>query len=206
MPIVYVTTNKINGKKYLGKCVHNKEFYLGSGVALRKAIEKYGKENFSKEIIFESASKDEVSEKEYELSILYDVCNDSNWYNMKLGGNGGSKKGRIVSDYTRQLISKNKKGTSPWNKGLIGDKRTKLSDTTKEKIRAANKGQKNPSGKDHPCSKKVIFSKDGVCYEVKGIREFCREKSISFSNIIWRLRNGKFDLPTKEGWTVRYAK
>ena len=49
---IYLTTNKINGMKYIGK--HYGELddsYLGSGKILKRAIEKYGKENFEKSIL-----------------------------------------------------------------------------------------------------------------------------------------------------------
>ena len=45
MPIVYVVTNTINGRKYVGKCRHKKPGYLGSGLAITHAINKYGKGN-----------------------------------------------------------------------------------------------------------------------------------------------------------------
>ena len=49
---IYLTTNNINGMKYIGK--HYGELddpYLGSGKILKRAITKYGKENFTKSIL-----------------------------------------------------------------------------------------------------------------------------------------------------------
>lgn len=46
---VYLTTNLVNNKKYIGQ--HYGEVtdsYIGSGSILKKAIEKYGKNNFKK--------------------------------------------------------------------------------------------------------------------------------------------------------------
>lgn len=49
--IIYKTTNLINGKIYIGKDKHNNSKYLGSGRRLIKAIQKYGRDFFLKEII-----------------------------------------------------------------------------------------------------------------------------------------------------------
>jgi hypothetical protein len=65
---VYITTNLINGKKYLGKHNGKHEGYLGSGTILKTAIKKYGKENFKREIIKECSSDKEAYELEKELS------------------------------------------------------------------------------------------------------------------------------------------
>ena len=48
--IVYLITNLINGKRYIGMDSKNNPQYLGSGTLILKAIKKYGKENFKKEI------------------------------------------------------------------------------------------------------------------------------------------------------------
>jgi hypothetical protein len=49
--IIYCITNLINGKKYIGSDSNNNPKYMGGGTYLKKAIKKYGKENFKKEII-----------------------------------------------------------------------------------------------------------------------------------------------------------
>ena len=54
MNFIYLTTNVINGKQYIGS--HNGEIndsYLGSGKLLIKSIKKYGKENFKRIILEE---------------------------------------------------------------------------------------------------------------------------------------------------------
>ena len=48
--VIYCTTNLINGKKYIGSDTNNNPYYLGSGVSIIKAIKKYGRNNFKKEI------------------------------------------------------------------------------------------------------------------------------------------------------------
>lgn len=50
---VYITTNLINGKQYIGDHTTKKlnDGYLGSGVYLLNAINEYSKENFKREIL-----------------------------------------------------------------------------------------------------------------------------------------------------------
>ena len=44
---IYETTNKINGMKYIGKCIYSRQNdwkeYLGSGTYLKRAIKKVRK-------------------------------------------------------------------------------------------------------------------------------------------------------------------
>ena len=39
--IIYLTTNLINGKQYIGKDRHSNPHYLGGGVLLKEDIKKY---------------------------------------------------------------------------------------------------------------------------------------------------------------------
>lgn len=50
---VYLITNKINGHKYVGMRASSKfdTSYWGSGILIQRAIEKYGKDNFTREIL-----------------------------------------------------------------------------------------------------------------------------------------------------------
>lgn len=91
---IYITTNMVNGKRYLGQ----KRFeygtdwrsYLGSGQALRAAINLYGKEKFSRNVVCFCYSEDELNQVEYDLSVFLDVVKSPDWYNMILGGKGKS--------------------------------------------------------------------------------------------------------------------
>ncbi len=88
--IVYRTTNKINGKIYIG-CHFFREKgdqYLGSGTALRRAIKKYGRENFSREILHVCGSKEEAYKLEADL-VNENFVKSRTTYNIKLGGRGG---------------------------------------------------------------------------------------------------------------------
>jgi hypothetical protein len=87
---IYKTTNKINGKIYIGKhqTKDPNDSYLGSGKLLNCAIEKYGVENFEKEILFAFDNEDEMNAKEAEL-ITEDFIKEDTNYNLCPGGQGG---------------------------------------------------------------------------------------------------------------------
>lgn len=90
---IYITTNHVNGKKYIGqKKYDNKgkwKDYLGSGKHLKNAINKYGRENFSKEIIEECETKELLNEREKYWIKYYNAVNNNNFYNLATGGDGG---------------------------------------------------------------------------------------------------------------------
>lgn len=91
--IVYKTTNLVNSKYYIGThrcgkqyyCKRGKCTYLGSGVALRAAIEKYGKENFTREKLYEFDDYKDALKKETEI-VTKEMCLSSESYNIHVGG------------------------------------------------------------------------------------------------------------------------
>lgn len=91
---VYETTNNLNGMKYIGKCVYarkckNVDTYLGSGVYLKRAINKYGKENFSRRILIEAKTKQELEALEEEYILKNNAVLDPMYYNLKFTSIGG---------------------------------------------------------------------------------------------------------------------
>lgn len=168
---IYITYNKINGKIYIGqrKGEYDKSYY-GSGKYLKRAIEKYGVENFENRIIQWCKTKEELNEKEKYWIAKYN-CNARNkfGYNIASGGSNGNiyeymtderklevklkisnslkgntrSKGKVRSEKTKQNISNSLKG----NKHLLGHKH---SSETIEKMKENNKGENNPMyGKKH---------------------------------------------------------
>lgn len=87
---IYVTTNKINGKVYIGQKYSpdgiKVNSYLGSGMYLLRAIKKYGKKNFTNEIIEWCETSDELNEREIYWIKEYGSTNSDIGYNLSDGG------------------------------------------------------------------------------------------------------------------------
>ena len=87
---VYRITNQTNGKIYIGKHQTNdlNDGYMGSGKHIINAIEKYGIDNFEKEILFKFDNEAEMNAKEAEL-VTDEFCLREDTYNLCPGGKGG---------------------------------------------------------------------------------------------------------------------
>lgn len=118
---IYITTNMVNGKKYIGqKKIDNEgkyKKYLGSGQTLKKALKKYGKDNFEREIVAFAYSKDELNNLEIDFINYHNATHSDNYYNIAYGGNSGNK--------------------------LEGKKEYEINEF-KNKISESTKGEKNP--------------------------------------------------------------
>lgn len=81
--VIYKTLNKINGKQYIGMDSKNNPSYLGSGTLILKAIKKYGKENFKKEILEVCSNISELENRETYWINYYNALEDDNFYNLE---------------------------------------------------------------------------------------------------------------------------
>ena len=90
---VYMTTNHINGKKYIGQKKYDKankwQTYLGSGIHLKRAINKYGSKNFSKIILEDCKTKEDLDKRERYWIEYYNAVKSDEFYNIASGGDGG---------------------------------------------------------------------------------------------------------------------
>lgn len=87
---IYLTTNLVNGKKYIGQHYGRlDDKYFGSGVIITKAIAEYGKENFIKEIL-EITTQEQIDEVEKYYIQKYNAVEDDNFYNISDGGQNGN--------------------------------------------------------------------------------------------------------------------
>jgi hypothetical protein len=87
---VYITTNLINNKRYIGDHATNNlnDNYLGSGLGIHNAIKKYGKKNFKKEILEFFSSKKEAYESQEKYISEYNTLKPNGYNNNKRGGYG----------------------------------------------------------------------------------------------------------------------
>ena len=127
---VYQTTNNVNGKIYIGvhKTKNPMDSYLGSGKVIRLAIKEYGRENFTKEILFEYDNIIDAYLKESEI-VNEEFVKRDDTYNLVCGGSISPDKDSI--NPTKVL-----RGSDSPNFGKT------LSEEHKKKISQKNKGRK----------------------------------------------------------------
>ena len=140
MMVIYKITNEINNKIYIGKDSKNRPTYFGSGVAIRKAIIKYGKEHFKREILDTAETFEELNKKEIFWIEKFQSCNGKIGYNRSYGGDGFSG---ILPETSEKIRMKN-----------TGKKRT---EETKQKQRLAAKDK--PKTEDHKKSLSKAWDK-----------------------------------------------
>jgi len=154
--VVYVATNIINGKRYIGvtsrglsyrKCSHyakarSKFVNGGQCPKFHAAIRKYGEDAFSWEILETHANVEDMMAAEIRL-----IAELKPEYNLTLGGEGA--KGTKHTEETKRLLSEQKKG-----KSVSPERRQKMKETAqrinttpeyREKMSAAKKGERKSS-------------------------------------------------------------
>lgn len=96
---VYLTTNTVNGMKYIGQ--HGGTFdpkYKGSGRKLKRAFNEFGKDKFVSELICYCYSFDELNEMENYYIRKHNAVEDSSYYNTTYSGVNIDMRGKEWSD------------------------------------------------------------------------------------------------------------
>jgi group I intron endonuclease len=181
--IIYLITNKINNRKYVGQTTRNildrwrdhKKDYKGKNYLINFAIKKYGSENFTIVEIHKI--------KEYDTVVLLDKLNE------------------LETFYIKQYET-----FVDWNKGgynlTTGGRHHKMSESTKlklrdhfigiprpnyvkEKISNTLKGRPNHINTIEKKMKsyKITFL-DGSVKQIKGLKKFCRESKYDFRTLL----------------------
>lgn len=203
---IYLITNKINKKRYVGqttqKLTHRWAQHCDKNsccLGIKRAIEKYGKENFTIRTLYKANSIEELNAKEILFINKFNTLSP-NGYNLKTGGNRP-----VYSEESRKKMSESGKGKIPWNKGLtIEDPRIakgikkgkdafwygkigarkglKCSDEHKLKLSMACKGKANKNSTTFVCNE------NGKVY--RRIRDAGLDLNINDGQI-WRVLHGK---------------
>ena len=117
---IYKITNKVNGKIYIGKhscySIDEEDDYMGSGKLIKKSIEKYGIENFKKEILFVFDDEIMAYEKEKEI-VNEEFLKREDVYNLIIGGDSFF----AINSNEELRIEKNKRAAISMNRIIWND-------------------------------------------------------------------------------------
>jgi group I intron endonuclease len=214
MGIIYVLTNKINGKQYVGQTIQTFKQRLSQHIyeskkdnpcmIIAKAIKKYGIENFDVKI--HNIMKCCLCDTE---KIMIKTLNTKvpNGYNIREGGEGAHN--YICSEETKKKLSKLAKGKH-------------ISEWQKQRISEANSGAGNYwygkskstpfYGKHHTKESKDNLAKIACIYEyeittpnnevvvINNMRKYCRENNLNQSSMR-KVAMGTQDI--HKGYTAR---
>lgn len=198
---VYIHTNKINGKKYVGQTHYqdnpNLRWQNGKGYVqstlFHNAIQKYGWNNFEHEVIASNLTKEEADNFEKLLIKELDTRNPRYGYNLRDGGSNG----KMMEETKRKIANAN----SGERNYMYGKHHTQ---ETKAKISQAKKGKPSPVqgvvksdewrakisqsltgkylGEKHPKAKKIKCVETNIIYGSS--REAERETGINRTHIL----------------------
>jgi hypothetical protein len=219
---VYKTTNLVNQKIYIG--VHSTEVvedgYLGSGKYLRRAVRKYGSENFTREVLSFFKTRNEAFQYEAELVNL-DFVKRKDTYNLILGGNGTNP----VDLYTHELWLEKIKSLRKEGFKIPNETRAerykrvseqKRADGVYERLSKRNQGENNPAfklykdnlEKDMEVISKVIRETD---IPLKFLIKTVFKKKCHIDNLIHFYQNrnflGNYSVKVSKGyWDIRVTR
>jgi group I intron endonuclease len=155
--IIYKTINLINNKFYIGQDSNNNPDYLGSGLLLKRAIEKYGRENFKKETLEVCDNKEQLNLRE--IHWIEYTSAKTEGYNIADGGHGGN----TYTEETRKRISELFKGRE-------------ISEETRKKISILNKGRVQN------LSEEQRLARSNKLKELRSDSEFMMSNKIALEN------------------------
>ena len=139
--ILYEIKNKINGKKYIG--IHStnniNDNYFGSGVYIKRAIDKYGLENFTKKVLKQFKTRKELLQAEKEI-VTESIVGSGDYYNVCLGGSSfvDSLINLDEKEFREHQVKAGKKGGKSFYENLTEEQRKEWH----RKGRAASSGTK----------------------------------------------------------------
>jgi len=209
MYIIYLLTNKVNSKVYIGvtnnytkRMREHKGTY--NNYLISKAIKKHGWNNFNSQILLETEDA-EFAYKVAESSFIqqYQSNNPEKGYNLTEGGQGTL--GFSPTPETRQRMREKKLGKKLTTEHIQKISKSALGRTftkeTKNKISNKLKGNKNFQGKtftdevkqilsEHKAKDWQLLSPNNEIINIHNMRKFCIDNNLHHSAIT-RVLQGK---------------
>ena len=185
---IYCITNSINGKTYIGqhKTKDLNDKYMGSGTLLKKAKQKYGIQNFSKEILAITETQENADILERVFIALYRADGKAE-YNICAGGNIPP----TLQDFDLEKQIEIKKKLSKSHKEAMNRPEViekcklshlgkRISDEQKRKLSESGKGKNTWSKGKHLSeeTKRKIKENNG-----KSKKVYCVELNLIFNSI-----------------------
>lgn len=205
--LVYKVTNTVNGKVYIGQTINSiKERWYSHCYDtknycsyLKHAINKYGEEAFTIEVIDQASDLDSLTEKEAFWISHYNSTNPEKGYNIRKAQKGLG----TVPDSLKALIGKNTKEAM----GRMSDdaKLARKEASKKTQIekgiyaRVAQERSKRYSGTGNPRAVSVcVVDKDGkVISTFSLLRDLAKYYGIGKDTASLKLNNGTFFKKTR---------
>lgn len=205
--VVYMLTNKINGKQYVGSTFNLKnriKYYkynhkYMTNASLKLDIEKYGFDNFDIQIL-EQTTRDKLRDREKYYIQKYNLVN--NGYNMT----EATKPKDLITEYNRKM----------WQNEEYREKKSRQSSKLQkerlknpEYLKEKSNQLKNATNK---MKKKIgMYKNDKLVMEFNGIREAGRwliknnmTKSLNASSVIVKVLKGHTYRKTAYGYVWKY--
>lgn len=165
---IYKITNKINSKVYIGKHKTTNPYdnYYGSGKIIKHAIKIYGKDTFTKEVLFIFDTEKEMNDKESELVNESFISTDKT-YNIGIGGEGGPHfLGKKHTEETKRKLSEKMKGNKISDEGRKriseSSKNRKFTEVARKKMSEKAKGRRLSVDHKNAISKTLIGKLKGT--------------------------------------------
>lgn len=211
---IYKFVNLVNGKYYIGftgdfpaRLRSHRSRYPNLDTAFYHAIRKYGWENFTSEIIYQSLDQDHCHNvmEEHFIREYRSHVNEGHGYNQSYGGDGQ----RGYDAQTRWKLGSANRGkkrgpTSEETKRKIGEANSKKRRTEAEKqhLRQVNLGKTQSEESRIKRSKSYrVFDPTGQVFDIVNLSRFCKENELNQGAMAAIARGEK---PAHKGWRCEF--
>ena len=205
----YIITNKINKKRYVGAHSTNNinDGYLGGGLLIGRAIKKYGKENFTRDVLNRTTTKEEAFHNEKFLIEMYNTLVPNGYNISPTGGLGvsgsciGELNGMYEKHHSEETKEKMRKPKSKEHKQKLSEAHMGKESPTRGKTRIYNEeldDQKTVKEEDLQRYLKIGYK--------LGTRPFSEETIQKMSESHEGEKNGMYGRSVYSVWLEKYGK